>query len=262
VVQRLEQLSQIFTCNEEMLKHDFSIATKDRSSLPAAEGVYLIHPENIFIEEGAEISHSVLNASAGPIYIGRNAVIMEHCSLRGPVAVCEGAVLKMGTKVYGATTIGPFCTAGGEIKNSVLTGFSNKAHDGYLGDSIMGEWCNLGAGTTNSNVKNTGGEVKLWNYNTKSFTAAGNKCGVIIGDYTRTAINTSINTGTVIGVCCNVFSAGLTATFIPDFSWGTTADKKYEFAKALSDIANWKKMKNKTLSASETNILKHIFTHF
>lgn len=167
----------------------------------------------------------------------------------------------MGTKIYGATTIGPYCTGGGEIKNSVMMGYSNKGHDGYLGDSVIGEWCNMGAGTSNSNVKNNGSEVKLWNYDSKNYITAGNKCGMIMGDYSRTAINSAINTGTVIGVCCNIFGYGLTAKFIPDFSWGAKGTEKYEFEKAVTDAGNWKKMKNKTVGETERQVLKHIFDH-
>jgi UDP-N-acetylglucosamine diphosphorylase/glucosamine-1-phosphate N-acetyltransferase len=261
-VRRLEFPAQIFQWNEEMLNFDFQLLTKRRFSSTTTEGVHLIKASKVFIEEGAEISFSILNASTGPVYIGNNAVVMENCSIRGPFALGEGAVLKMGTKVYGATSIGPYCTVGGEIKNSVITGYSNKAHEGYLGDSVIGEWCNLGAGTSNSNVKNTGGEVKAWNYETQNYLPSGNKCGVIMGDYSRTAINSSINTGTVVGVCCNVFGEGLTPKFIPDFSWGANGDCSYEFEKAMTDIENWKKMKNKTVSETETNVLKHIFEQY
>ena len=165
----------------------------------------------------------------------------------------------MGSKVYGATTMGPYCMGGGEIKNSILTGYSNKAHEGYLGDSVIGEWCNLGAGTSNSNLKNTGGTVNLWNYSDNNFVAAGNKCGVIMGDYSRTAINSSINTGSVIGASSNVFGNGLLPKFIPDFTWGSDDGNRYEFEKATVDIDNWKKMKNKTITQQETQVLKHIF---
>jgi NDP-sugar pyrophosphorylase family protein len=184
---------------------------------------------------------------------------MEGCQVRGPFALCEGAVLKMGTKVYGATTIGPHSVIGGEVKNSIFFGNSNKAHEGYIGDSVIGEWCNLGAGTSNSNVKNTAGEVKTWNYSHNDYITAGTKCGVIMGDHSKTAINTSINTGTVIGVCCNVFGEGLTPNVLQNFSWGLKDTKLYDIDKALSDITSWKKMKNKTLSEPEAKMLKHIF---
>lgn len=261
-VKRLIFSNQLFLLNKEMIESDFTLLTKGRISHTYNDSVHATKASQIFIEEGAQINFCSLNASAGPIYIGKNTTVMEGCLIRGPFAVCEGAVLKMGTKVYGATTIGTYCIAGGEIKNSVMSGYSNKAHDGYLGDSVIGEWCNLGAGTSNSNLKNTGGEINTWSYYENKYLPSGNKCGVIMGDYSRTSINTSINTGTVIGICCNVFGEGLTPKFIPDFTWGGKEQKRYEFEKAMKDISNWKKMKNKTISEPETKILKHIFENY
>lgn len=261
-VKRLMFPNEIFLLNEEMIRFDFKLLTKRRVSDDHNDSVHVTKASDIFIEDEAQISYSNLNASSGPIYIGKGTTIMEGCFIRGPFALCEGAVLKMGAKIYGATTVGPYCIAGGEIKNSVMSGYTNKAHDGYLGDSVIGEWCNLGAGTTNSNVKNTGGEIKMWNYYENNFVPSGNKCGVIMGDYSRTSINTSINTGTVIGICCNVFGKGLTSKVIDDFSWGTEGQNRYEFEKVIKDIANWKKMKNKTINESETNVLKHIFENY
>lgn len=261
-VKRLMFPWQIFQWNEDMTNFDFKLLTKGRMSHDHNDSIHVIKASQIFIEDGAYISYSNLNASSGPIYIGKNTTIMEGCFIRGPFALCEGAVLKMGTKIYGATTIGPYCTAGGEIKNSVMTGYSNKAHEGYLGDSVIGEWCNFGAGTSNSNLKNTAREVKIWNYYENNYLPAGNKCGVIMGDYSKTAINTSINTGTVAGVCCNIFGEGLTPKFIKDFSWGAKGQSRYEFDKAVQDIDNWKKMKNKTTSEPETKVLKHIFENY
>jgi UDP-N-acetylglucosamine diphosphorylase/glucosamine-1-phosphate N-acetyltransferase len=220
----------------------------------------LTNEEDIFIEEGAIVEHCFLNAMDGPIYIARNATVMEGSMLRGPIAIGEGAVVKMGSKIYGATTIGPYSTIGGELKNSVLFGYSNKAHDGYLGDAVIGEWCNMGAGTSNSNVKNNAAAVFV--YTPRGPIEVGLKCGVLMGDYSRTAINTSINTGTVIGVSANVYGAGLTPKYIPSFSWGSEGIKRYEFDKALRDIANWKGLKKQNLSDAETIILKHIFDHY
>jgi UDP-N-acetylglucosamine diphosphorylase/glucosamine-1-phosphate N-acetyltransferase len=259
---------QIFQFNDQAIRDDFDLLTRGRQSAPIPPSVQTISPESIFIEEGATLSHSILNAAAGPIYIGRNATIMEGSLIRGPFALCEGAVVKMGTRIYGATTIGPYSTAGGEIKNSVLFGYSNKGHDGYLGDSVIGQWCNLGAGTSNSNLKNNAGEVKVWSPVITSsqptgtagqFISAGLKCGLLMGDYSRAAINTSFNTGTVVGVCCNVFGVGLMPKYIPDFSWGVEYGPKYVFGKALQDIANWKKLKNQSLTDAEIQTLKHIF---
>lgn len=215
---------------------------------------------NIFIEKGATVEHCFINASEGPVYIAKGAVVMEGSMLRGPLAIGEGAVVKMGAKIYGATTIGPYCTAGGEIKNSVLFGHSNKAHDGYLGDSVIGAWCNLGAGTSNSNVKNSAGNVQV--YTPTGLINTGLKCGVLMGDYSRTAINTSINTGSVIGVCCNVFGNGLTPKYIASFSWGADGIQRYQYDKAMEHISNWKTLKKETLTSAETSILKHIFDHY
>ena len=181
---------------------------------------------------------------------------MEGSMIRGPFAILENSVVKMGSKIYGATTIGPNCVVGGEIKNSVIFENSNKAHDGYLGDSVIGAWCNLGAGTSNSNVKNTGGEVKYQIQNNATPISCGIKGGLIMGDYSRCAINTSFNTGTVIGVCCNIFGSNYPDKYVDHFSWG---GERYIFEKALKDIDNWKKMKNQSLTDSEIHTLKQIF---
>lgn len=250
----------IFQLNDWALRQDFALLTKKRKSSPLSKTNKVVEPSQVFIEKGAKAEHCIINAAAGPVYIGRNAEIMEGCIIRGPFAMGEGACLKMGAKVYGATTLGPFSIAGGEIKNSVIFGYSNKAHDGYLGDSVVGEWCNMGAGTTNSNLKNNASEVKVWT--SKGEMNAGAKCGVMMGDYSRTAINTAINTGTVIGVGSNVFGQGLTPKHIPSFSWGSEGLKRYEFQKALLDIEAWKKLKRQTITESEKSILKYIFDNF
>jgi UDP-N-acetylglucosamine diphosphorylase / glucose-1-phosphate thymidylyltransferase / UDP-N-acetylgalactosamine diphosphorylase / glucosamine-1-phosphate N-acetyltransferase / galactosamine-1-phosphate N-acetyltransferase len=247
---------QIFQLNDWAIRQDYDLITTGRNSQPISSTNKTIAPQNIFIEEGARVEHSIINASTGPVYIGKNAEIMESCSIRGPFAIGEGAVLKMGTKVYGATTLGPYCMGGGEIKNSVLFGYSNKAHDGYLGDSVLGEWCNLGAGTSNSNIKNTAGVVKLWNNETQNYLPAGLKAGLIMGDYSRSAINTSFNTGTVVGICCNVFGEGFPPKFISDFTWGK---ERYTFAKIVEDINNWKQLKNKSITEREIEILKKLY---
>jgi UDP-N-acetylglucosamine diphosphorylase / glucose-1-phosphate thymidylyltransferase / UDP-N-acetylgalactosamine diphosphorylase / glucosamine-1-phosphate N-acetyltransferase / galactosamine-1-phosphate N-acetyltransferase len=246
----------IFKINDWALRNDFELITKGRFSQKISSTNQIISPENIFIEEGASVECSIINASTGPVYIGKNATIMEGCIIRGPFALCQGATLKMGAKVYGATTIGPYCSAGGEIKSSVLFGYSNKAHDGYLGDSVIGEWCNLGAGTTNSNVNNTAGEVKMWSNAAKDFVGVGIKAGLIMGDYSRAAINTAFNTGTVVGVCCNIFSEGFPPKLVNNFTWG---NEKYNFEKAVQDIDNWKKLKGKSITEEEKNILQQLY---
>jgi UDP-N-acetylglucosamine diphosphorylase/glucosamine-1-phosphate N-acetyltransferase len=250
---------QIFHMNDRALREDFDLITAGRKSKAISKTNKSVKPSQIFIEAGANVEHCILNAAEGPIYIGRNALIMEGSLLRGPVAVCEGAIVKMGTKIYGGTTVGPFCTVGGEMKNSVLFGFSNKAHDGYLGDSVLGEWCNLGAGTSNSNLKNNAGEVKYWVDADKKEISAGNKGGLLMGDYSKSAINTSFNTGTVVGICCNVFTPGLTPRLIQNFSWGVDGITKYKLNKALIDVDNWKKLKGLTVSDREKQILTDIY---
>jgi UDP-N-acetylglucosamine diphosphorylase/glucosamine-1-phosphate N-acetyltransferase len=254
---RLLNLTDILRHNEQELKIDFSLITEGRISEPISK-TNKVTGSSIFIEPGAQVEHCYLNASLGPIYIGHDSQIMEGSMIRGPFAIGKKGVVKMGTKIYGSTSAGPHCTLGGEIKNSVLFGYSNKAHDGYLGDSIIGEWCNLGAGTSNSNIKNTAGSVKLWNPLTKSYLEAGVKCGLIMGDYSRSAINTSFNSGTVVGVCCNVFGNGSTPTYLPSFGWGLNTIS-YEFEKAVQHIVRWKNMKGMDLDSGEIKKLKNIF---
>ena len=247
---------QIFAFNDWALRQDFDLITNGSASQPIPVFNKVVAPENIFIEEGAKVEHSFLNASAGPIYIGKNAEVMEGCMIRGPFALCDNAVLKMGSKIYGAVTIGPDCVAAGEIKNSVLMANSNKAHDGYLGDSVIGEWCNIGAGTTNSNVKNTAATVKMWHHSTNTYVPVGIKAGLIMGDYSRAAINTSFNTGTVAGICCNIFGAGFQPKYIPNFTWGS---QPYIFEKAMQDINNWKQFKGQEITNKEIKILNNIY---
>ena len=252
----LEHPWQIFEYNNWAINEDFKMITSGRISQAIPFGNQISSPENIFVEPGASIKFSVLNAENGPIYIGKNAEIEEGSLLRGPISIGEGSRVKMGTRIYGATTLGPNCLVGGEIKNAILMANSNKAHDGYLGDSVIGEWCNLGAGTSNSNLKNNASIVKIWSKKQNDFVAAGTKCGLIMGDYSRCAINTSFNTGTIIGVCCSIFGNTLPSKFIDNFSWG---DKKYIFEKAVKDIDNWKKLKNKEITESEIQSLKKIY---
>jgi UDP-N-acetylglucosamine diphosphorylase / glucose-1-phosphate thymidylyltransferase / UDP-N-acetylgalactosamine diphosphorylase / glucosamine-1-phosphate N-acetyltransferase / galactosamine-1-phosphate N-acetyltransferase len=218
----------------------------------------IIHAYNIFVEEGATLENCTLNASEGPIYIAKGCKIMDGAILRGPIFIDENSVIKMGATIYGGTSIGKHCVVGGEVKNSIINNYSNKAHHGYLGDSIIGKWCNLGAGTSNSNVKNNGSDVvvKLENEEIN----AGNKFGLLMGDYSRSAINTSFNTGTVVGTCCNIFAEGLTSKFIPHFSWGCNGEK-YQLPKAFTDIENWKKMKGEILSDNEKEILKQLYSN-
>lgn len=246
---------ELFLYNDWAIRQDFEMLTAGKVSQKLPLDCRAKGGENIFIEEGAKISFSIINAENGPVYIGKNAEVMEGSLLRGPLAIGENSLLKMGTKIYGATTIGPNCVAGGEIKNSILMEWSNKGHDGYLGDSVIGEWCNLGAGTSTSNLKNNASEVKVWVKDENGFVNAGLKCGLLMGSYSRSAINTSFNTGTVVGNSCNVFGTSFPSKFIDNFTWG---DKAYLFDKALTDIINWKKLKGVT-SYNERESLKNIY---
>ena len=246
---------QIFQWNDECLRADFDLITAGRKSIEIEASNTYKNANHIFIEPGAEVSMCMINAEEGPVYIGKNALIMEGCMLRGPIAIGENAVVKMGTKIYGGTTIGPYCTVGGEIKNSILFSHSNKAHDGYLGDSVIGSWCNLGAGTSNSNVKNTAGIVKYYDENNQSH-EVGKKAGLIMGDYSRCAINTSFNTGTMVGVCCNIFGSIMPDKYIPDFTWG---NERYDIDKVLIDVSNWKQMKKQNITETEKSLLIQLY---
>lgn len=268
---RLLNTVDIVRQNDREIRRDFALVTSGRNPGPISDSNRVILPvaktpsgkpglpAPIFIEAGAVVEHCLLNATDGPIYIGKNALVMEGCMIRGPFALGEGALMKMGSRVYGATSIGPFSTAGGEIKNSVIFGHSNKAHEGYLGDSVIGEWCNLGAGTSNSNVKNSAGSVKYWNPVKKVFVDGGLKCGLFMGDYSRTAINTAFNTGTVVGVCTHVFGKGLTPAYLSSFTWGFDPAEPYAFEKAVQHIRQWMKWKNEALSEADITLLKSIF---
>ena len=250
----------IFQLNDHAIREDFELLTEKRKSRKISRTNRVTNAGNIFIEKGADVEHCILNASDGPIYIGKNSLVMEGTVIRGPFACGANTVIKTGSRIYGATSLGPYCTVGGEIKNSVFFAYSNKAHDGYIGDSVIGEWCNLGAGTSNSNIKNNASIVKVWT--PKGEMNAGQKCGVFMGDYSKTSINTSLNTGTVMGVCSNVFETGLTPKYIPSFSWGSDGLRRYELQKALADIDSWKKLKGKTITENETTILTYIFKNY
>lgn len=218
---KLNRIWDIFLLNGTELSSDFELLTKGRKSQPISSTNRCLNPENIFIEEGASVEFSILNAANAPIYIGKNATVLEGCMIRNGLALCENAVLKMGAKIYGASTFGPYCKVGGEVNNSVMLGYSNKGHDGYLGNSLLGEWCNLGADTNTSNLKNNYGEVKLWNYDSEKFETTGQQfLGLVMGDHSKCGINTMFNTGTVVGVSANVYGGGYPRNFIPSFAWG------------------------------------------
>ncbi|NEW80432.1 MAG: glucose-1-phosphate thymidylyltransferase [Gelidibacter sp.] len=251
----------LFSFNDKALKSDFDLITEGRLSQPIPDGVRYINKENIFIEEGAEILFSVLNASNGPIYIGKDSLVMEGSLIRGPFALGEHSVVKMGAKIYGATTIGPFCTVGGEVNNSILSGYSSKGHEGFLGNSVLGEWCNIGADTNNSNLKNNYSEVRLWNYETENFAKTGLQfCGLIMGDHSKCGINTMFNTGTVIGVSANIYGSNFPRNFIPSFSWGGAAGfSTYQMDKVTETATLVMKRRKVDFDEKEQRILEHIF---
>ena len=248
---------QLLSMHAKWIERDLEWVKAKRKSQAIDSSNKLVHPENIFIEEGATVLCSNLNASEGPIYIGKDAIVMEGTSIRGPFVLGQKGVVKMNASIYGATTIGPYCLAGGEIKNSVLMGFSNKGHEGYLGDSIIGYWCNIGAGTCNSNLKNTAGIIQMWNEFKQEWEEVGHKMGMLMGDYSRFAIQSSINTGSYIGVSANIFGNGLLPKHLPNFTWGILPG--YQYDKAISDLNNWKKLKGFTVTEAEKLVLKHLY---
>jgi UDP-N-acetylglucosamine diphosphorylase/glucosamine-1-phosphate N-acetyltransferase len=256
----LDRPFHIFSLNGKEIIQDFARITKGRTSATLSNSNRTIGSFPIFIEEGAKVECSTLNSNDGPIYIGKNAEIMEGSLVRGPLALCEGAVLKMGSKVYASTTLGPYSVAGGEISNVVFWGYSNKGHDGFLGNAVLGEWCNIGADTNASNLKNTYDEVKAWNYATGRFERSGQQfCGLIMGDHSKCGINTMFNTGTVVGVSCNVFGAGFPRNFIPDFSWGGPQGlSEYTLDKALATAERVMDRRSLALTPAHRAILSEV----
>lgn len=251
----------IFTQNAVAIERDFTWLTEGRKSAKLHPSVITLNAENIFVEEGAQLFNVSLNAQDGPIYIGKEAEVMEGTHVRGPFALCEHSTVKMGAKIYGGTTIGPHCKVGGEVSNSVFMGYSNKGHDGFLGNAVLGEWCNIGADSNNSNLKNNYAQVKLWDYQAERFTQTGLQfCGLMMGDHSKCGINTMFNTGTVVGVSSNIFGAGFPRNFIPSFSWGGSkkmltykTQKAYEVAKVVM------KRRNIEFSDQDEAILNHVF---
>ena len=260
-VLQIKNTWDIFSLNDKAIKADFDLLTEGRTSQPIPNGVHTIQEENIFIEKGAIISYSSLNASKGPIYIGKDSEIMEGSLVRGPFALGENSILKMGTKVYGATSVGPFCKVGGEVNNSVLFGYSSKGHEGFLGNSVLGEWCNIGADSNTSNLKNNYAEVKLWNYQEERFTNTGLQfCGLMMGDHSKCGINTMFNTGTVIGVSANVFGSGFPRNFVSSFSWGGAAGfTTYQIKKVFEVAKVVMKRRGIELTETDKKILLHVF---
>lgn len=257
---RIRAIWDIFQLNDKALSLDFEQITKGKNSEKLSSDNRLIGSEDkLFIEPGAVVHASIINTEAGPVYIGKDAEIMEGSMIRGGLALCEHAVVKMGAKIYGATTVGPSSKVGGEVNNSVIFGFSNKGHDGFLGNSVIGEWCNLGADTNNSNLKNNYGNVKVWSRSQQDYIDSGLQfCGLFMGDHAKTGINTMLNTGTVIGVSANVFGAGFPDKHLPSFSWGD-AHTRYDFEKACQTAQAMMQRRGVELSKAEKEILKAIF---
>ena len=258
---KIEHTWDIFSKNAEAIQNDFEFITKNRESEPIPSTVNTINPEHIFIEKGASLNFVTLNASSGPIYIGRDSEVMEGSVVRGPFALCNNAALKLNTKIYGATTIGPYSKVGGEVNNSMISGYSNKGHDGFLGNSVLGEWCNLGADTNNSNLKNNYAEVRLWDYNTEGFAKTGLQfCGLMMGDHSKCGINTMFNTGTVVGVSANIFGSGFPRNFVPSFSWGGSKGfVTYNTNKAFEVAEVVMQRRNLPFSDNDKSILEHVF---
>ncbi len=252
---------EIFAKNEISLNDDFTLLTKGRKSQKLSETNRVVGEENIFVEKGARVEFAILNGTTGPIYIGKDAEIMEGAVIRGPFALCEGAQVKMAAKIYGPTTIGPYCRVGGEVNNAVMFGFSNKAHDGFLGHSVIGEWCNLGADTNTSNLKNTYDNVRLWSYSKQTFVNTHLQfCGLIMGDHSKCAINTMFNTGTVVGVSANIFGSGFQRNFIPSFTWGGTAGHtNYSIKKAMEVAEIVFKRRRRNFDDTERNLLTSVY---
>ncbi len=250
----------IFDKNEEAIQQDFQLLTRNRTSQQISATNQVFGRENIFLEEGAKVECAILNANEGPIYIGKNAEIMEGSIVRGSLAMCDHSVLKLGAKVYGATTLGPYCKVGGEVNNVVLTGYSNKGHDGFLGNAVIGEWCNIGADSNNSNLKNNYAKVKLWDYPSGKFKQTGLQfCGLIMGDHSKCGINTMFNTGTVIGFASNIYGSGFPRNFIASFSWGGASGfMTHQLNKALETAKVMMARRKVELTTEDQNIFQHI----
>ncbi|MFA6824582.1 MAG: GlmU family protein [Bacteroidales bacterium] len=259
---KLNNVWDIYVYNDRAIREDFELITKGRKSQPLSSTNKLINPENIFIEEGASVECACLNAKNGPIYIGKNAEIMEGAVVRGPFAMGEHAVLKLNAKIYGGTTIGPYAKVGGELDSVVIFGYSNKAHDGFIGHSVIGEWCNLGADTNASNLKNTYDEVRLYDIEKSTFVPTGQVfCGTIFGDHSKCGINVMFNTGTVVGISSNIYGAGYQRNFIPSFAWGgtNTGLKLYQLEKAIEVNERMMQRRGLVMSEEDKQILQHIF---
>jgi len=262
-VKSLQHIWDIFSCNEAAITADFSMITQNRESAPLPPHVTAIAPERIFMEKGAQLAPCIINAQSGPVYIGKDAEIMEGVLIRGALALCEHATLKMGAKIYGGTTIGPGCKVGGEVGNSVFFGNSNKGHDGFIGNAVIGEWCNLGADTNSSNLKNNYAEISIWNEQERKPVKTGLQfCGLMMGDHSKCGINTMFNTATVVGVSCNIYGGGFQQKFIPSFSWGDAQElTTYQLEKAVDTANRMMSRRGRSLSDAEISMMQYVFDH-
>jgi len=258
---KVQHTWDLFSKNARAIAEDFALLTEGRTSEPIPQGVVALNAADIFIEEGAKLPLCSLNAEAGPIYIGKDAEIMEGSMIRGPFALCEHATVKMGAKIYGGTTIGPYCKIGGEVSNSVLFAYSSKGHDGFLGNAVLGEWCNIGADSNNSNLKNNYAPVKLWDYETGRFANTGLQfCGLMMGDHSKCGINTMFNTGTVVGVATNIFGSGFPRNFVPSFQWGGAGGFVTHLPKKAFETARIAMARRDIeLTDQDEAILNHVF---
>ncbi len=258
----VDQVWKIYQYNGAQIRSDFDLITKGRKSAPITDVHTRVYsPENIFLEEGAQVRATLLNAEDGPIYLGKDSFVQEGSLIRGPFALCEGAQVNMGAKVRGDTTVGPFSKIGGEVSNSVLFGYSNKSHDGFLGNSVIGEWCNIGADSNTSNLKNNYENIKLWNYVKGGFKDTGLMfCGLMFGDHSKCGINTMFNSGTVVGVSSSIFGDGYPRNFIPSFSWGGAAGfTTFQFNKAMETAAKAMERRSMPLTDLDKEIMIHLF---
>lgn len=259
-LKKVSHIHDFVNLNSMAIQQDFELLKKSTSDFNIPTRVQRIGNYPRFIAKNVKLEHCCINTTDGPVYIDENAHIMDGAMLRGPIYIGKNSVVKMGAMLYGGTSIGPQCIIGGEVKNSIFIGYSNKAHHGYIGDSYIGAWCNLGAGTSCSNLKNTVGEIKVWNMNLHSFILAGQKVGIYMGDFVKSAINTSFNSGTVIGICSNVFDfPHLTDKFIPNFSWGGKSDKKYDFNKLVEELSKWMQLKGTMLDETTKENIKTLY---
>ncbi|TNE51130.1 MAG: glucose-1-phosphate thymidylyltransferase [Bacteroidetes bacterium] len=259
---RISRLWDFVLLNDQAIRDDYDLLTRGRKSQRISPTNKVLGAEQVFLEEGVKMECCTINATTGPVYIGRDAEVMESSALRGPIAIGPGATIKLGAKIYGPTTIGPGCKAGGEIARSILFAHSNKAHDGFLGDAVLGEWCNIGADSNNSNLKNNYSEIKLWDYVEERFVPTGQQfCGLIMGDHAKCGINTMFNTGTVVGVFANIYGAGYPRNFIPDFAWGgaDAGYRTYRFEDACDTAERVMARRNIPFTELEKTILYQIY---